>query len=86
MSIQLKLYPPHPHPVGLEGVIGELHPLPTPSPDGEPVVIQIPGSAMLVVFQFLKDAKVRFKVLDADGSVREWSPSRHDWVESVWDG
>jgi hypothetical protein len=40
---------------------------------------------MLSVFGFLKDAQVRFKVLDADGEAREWSPSRHDWMATVWE-
>ena len=82
MSIQLKLYPPKP--IGLEAALGELHPV--PSINGNPIVIGISDSMELAVLQFLKDGKVRFKVLDSDGSVREWSPDRHDWVESVWDG
>ena len=82
LSIQLKLYPPCP--AGLEAVLGELHPLPDPWPNGTPVVIQITGSTMFAMFGFLKDTQVRFKVLDPDGEAREWSPSRHDWVESAW--
>ena len=84
MNIKLKVYHPHP-PTFRDYLAGEVSHMPDPWPDGEPVIIQIPGSAMLPVFGFLKDAKVRFKVLDSDGPAREWSPDRRDWVESVWD-
>lgn len=82
MTVKLKLYPPCPS--GLDAALGELHPIPKPWPDGEPVVIQIPRVGSSTVFGFLKDAKVRFKVLE-EGAAREWSPSRRDWIESVWD-
>jgi hypothetical protein len=78
---QVKLYSSPP--LGLEGVIGELHSV--PSSEGKPIVIKIPDEAMQAVFRFLKDAQVRFKVLEPDGSAREWSPSRMAWMECEWD-
>ena len=77
---RVKIYAPAP--ARLKGDLGVLHP-PVPSPFEASATVQVPDTGMLAVFAFLKDAKVRFKVLDPDGSCREGAPSRRDWIQAI---
>lgn len=78
--IRVKLYPHTPS--GLDAAFGELLPR---SASTAPVIVPISQTTLLTALVFLKDSQVRFKLLDEDGSTREWSPDRRDWIECVWE-
>lgn len=78
--VHLKLYPPTPF--GLDAAFGELLPR---SVGIAPVIVPISKSIMLKALVFLKDSEVRFKLLDENGSSREWLPDRRAWIECVWE-